>query len=43
VMNSMTGADGSNFGYNLTPNGLFWPIPQSELDKNDLLTQNPGY
>ncbi len=43
VMNSMTGPEGSNFGYNLTPNGLFWPIPQSELDKNDLLTQNPGY
>jgi hypothetical protein len=43
VMNSMTGPDGSNFGYNLTPNGLFWPIPQSELDKNELLTQNPGY
>jgi hypothetical protein len=43
VMNNMTGPDGSNFGYNLTPNGLFWPIPQSELDKNELLTQNPGY
>ncbi|MDY0103493.1 MAG: RagB/SusD family nutrient uptake outer membrane protein [Lentimicrobium sp.] len=43
VMNNMTGPDGSNFGYNLTTNGLLWPIPQSELDKNDLLTQNPGY
>ena len=20
-----------------------WPIPQNELDNNDLLTQNPGY
>jgi hypothetical protein len=43
VINSMTGPDGSIFGYNLTENGLLWPIPQSELDKNDLLTQNPGY
>jgi hypothetical protein len=43
VMNNMTGPDGSNFGYNLTTNGLLWPIPQSELDKNELLTQNPGY
>lgn len=43
VMNSMTGPEGNNFGYNLTPNGLFWPIPQSELDKNALLIQNPGY
>ena len=43
VVNSMTGPDGNVFGYNLTQNGLLWPIPQSELDKNDLLTQNPGY
>lgn len=38
----------SNFGpvsmsYDLTENRLFWPIPQSELDKNSKLTQNPGY
>ncbi|MBV2246629.1 MAG: RagB/SusD family nutrient uptake outer membrane protein [Lentimicrobium sp.] len=43
VINSMTGPEGNVFGYNLTQNGLLWPIPQSELDKNALLTQNPGY
>lgn len=43
VINSMTGPDGAVFGYNLTENGMLWPVPQSELDKNDLLTQNPGY
>lgn len=43
VINSAIGPEGSPFGYNLTENGLLWPIPQSELDKNELLTQNPGY
>jgi propanediol dehydratase small subunit len=43
VINNAIGPDGSPFGYNLTENGLVWPIPQSELDKNELLTQNPGY
>ncbi|MDD3744285.1 MAG: RagB/SusD family nutrient uptake outer membrane protein [Lentimicrobiaceae bacterium] len=43
VINSMKGPDGNVFGYNLTVNGLLWPIPQAELDKNALLTQNPGY
>ncbi len=28
---------------NLTENRLIWPIPQTELDQNNNLTQNPGY
>ena len=43
VINSAIGADGNVYGYQLTENGLVWPIPQSELDKNERLTQNPGY
>lgn len=43
VMNSAIGSDGSPYGYNLVETGLVWPIPQSELDKNELLTQNPNY
>lgn len=43
VINNAIGPDGNKIGYNLTQNGLLWPIPQSELDKNELLTQNPGY
>lgn len=43
VINSAIGPNGTPFGYQLNDNKLLWPIPQSELDKNDLLTQNPGY
>jgi len=43
VMNAAKGADGKVIGYNLTTNRLVWPIPQSELDKNSKLIQNPGY
>jgi starch-binding outer membrane protein, SusD/RagB family len=43
VMNSVTGEGGVPLGYNLTQNRLVWAIPQSELDKNSKLTQNPGY
>lgn len=43
VVNAAIGQDGSPFGYNLTQNGLLWPIPQSEMDKNELFVQNPGY
>lgn len=32
-----------NRNYNVTPNKLILPIPQSELDRNPRLTQNPGY
>ena len=43
VMNSVTGEGGVTLGYELTQNRLVWAIPQSELDKNSKLTQNPGY
>ncbi|MCX6242263.1 MAG: RagB/SusD family nutrient uptake outer membrane protein [Bacteroidetes bacterium] len=43
VMNNAVGPDGQKIGYNLTQNGLVWPIPQSEMDKNVNLVQNPGY
>jgi starch-binding outer membrane protein, SusD/RagB family len=43
VINSAIGPDGSSFGYNLVETALVWPIPQSELDKNELLIQNPNY
>lgn len=43
VMANAKGPDGQNIGYLLNENRLFWPIPQSELDKNTKLVQNPGY
>ena len=43
VMNNAVGPNGENLGYNLTQERLLWPIPQSELDKNTKLSQNPGY
>lgn len=43
VMNAAKGAAGENLGYTLTTERLVWPIPQSELDKNQKLKQNPGY
>lgn len=43
VMNNAVGPNGEKLGYNLTQERLLWPIPQSELDKNTKLSQNPGY
>ena len=43
VMNNAVGPDGQKIGYNLTQNRLVWPIPQTEMDKNSKLVQNPGY
>ncbi len=43
VINAAKGANDLPIGYNLTANRLLWPIPQSELDKNAKLSQNPGY
>lgn len=43
VINNATGVGGVPLGYNLTESSLVWPIPQSELDKNVNLIQNPGY
>jgi hypothetical protein len=44
VMNNETiDQNGNNYGYQLTPERLYWPIPQAELDKNSKLVQNEGY
>lgn len=43
VINNAVGPNGEKLGYNLTQEKLLWPIPQSELDKNTKLSQNPGY
>ncbi|MBU1008819.1 MAG: RagB/SusD family nutrient uptake outer membrane protein [Bacteroidetes bacterium] len=43
VINATTGPDGNIFGYTLSENRLVWPIPQTELDNNTKLVQNPGY
>ena len=45
-LNGLTdGVDGSgtSLGYKATPDKLFAPIPQSEVDINPNLVQNPGY
>lgn len=33
----------SDYGYRLNEQKLIWPIPQSELELNENLKQNPGY
>jgi len=43
VMNALKDGAGVSLGYNVTTNKLLWPIPQGERDKNNNLTQNPGY
>ena len=43
VMNALKDGSGVSLGYNVTTNKLLWPIPQGERDKNNNLTQNPGY
>ncbi len=43
VINNAKDQNGQNLGYQLNENKLLWPIPQSELDKNTKLVQNPGY
>ncbi|HVY75676.1 MAG TPA: RagB/SusD family nutrient uptake outer membrane protein, partial [Puia sp.] len=43
VMNAQKDGNGNNLNYNVQPYQLLWPIPQTELDLNPLLTQNPGY
>lgn len=42
VMQSCTDIQ-STYAARLTENRLIWPIPQTELDQNDLLIQNVGY
>jgi hypothetical protein len=43
VINALKDGNGNSLGYHLTESKLVWPIPQSERDKNNQLTQNPGY
>lgn len=43
VMQSVSEFGGVSMSYTLNDNKLYWPIPQSELDKNSKLKQNPGY
>jgi hypothetical protein len=43
VMEAVTDGNGVNLGYQLTEESLLWPIPQSEMDQNANLVQNPGY
>jgi hypothetical protein len=43
VMNALKDGNGNSLGYQLNESKLVWPIPQSERDKNNKLTQNPGY
>ncbi len=43
VINQVKDGDGTSLGYNLTNQRLVWPVPQTELDKNIRLQQNPGY
>lgn len=43
VMSNVKGPDGEALNYPINENRLWWPIPQSELDNNTKLVQNPGY
>ncbi len=43
VLQSVSEFGGVSMSYTLNDNKLYWPIPQSELDKNSKLKQNPGY
>ncbi len=43
VINGVTNFGPVDSRYNIMPFRLLWPIPQSELDKNSQLSQNPGY
>lgn len=43
VMNAVTNFGGVSQKYHLTQERLLWPVPQTEIDKNVNLVQNPGY
>lgn len=43
VMNAEKDGNGNNLNYNVQPYMLVYPIPQTQLDLNPLLTQNMGY
>ncbi|MES1160500.1 MAG: RagB/SusD family nutrient uptake outer membrane protein [Bacteroidota bacterium] len=42
-MNAQKDASGASLNYNVQTYQLIYPIPQTQLDLNPLLTQNPGY
>lgn len=43
VMNAQKDGSGQSLNYNVQPYRLIMPIPQTEIDLNPLLTQNPNY
>lgn len=43
VMNAQKDGSGNNLGYNVQKYQLLLPIPQTQIDLNPLLKQNPGY
>lgn len=43
LMNNQLDGSGNNLSYNVNANKLLFPIPQSDIDLNRNLTQNPGY
>jgi len=43
VMNATKDGSGQSLNYNVQPYRLIMPIPQTEIDLNPLLTQNPNY
>ena len=42
-LNGLTDSSGNSLGYQATPDKIFAPIPQSEVDINPNLEQNAGY
>lgn len=43
VMNALKDGSGQNLNYNVKDYQLVYPVPQTQLDLNPLLQQNPGY
>lgn len=43
VMNAQKDGSGNSLNYNVQDYELIYPVPQTQLDLNPLLTQNPGY
>ena len=42
-LNGLTDSSGKSLEYKATPDKIFAPIPQSEIDINPNLVQNAGY
>jgi len=43
VMNAQKDGNGNPLNYNVQPFQLIYPVPQTQLDLNPLLAQNPNY